>query len=100
VLEQGLSGFVFGAVATYLGPVGLVLFTIASILATMAVNVTIANFMSRYLNSVSREGLLPSYLARVNSHGAPFTAQLTLIGIGIFVPIVDALAVAVGTSQM
>lgn len=88
VLEQGLSGFVFGAVATYLGPVGLVLFTIASILATMAVNVTIANFMSRYLNSVAREGLLPGYLTRVNRHGAPYTAQLTLLGLGIVVPIV------------
>lgn len=88
VLEQGLSGFVFGAVATYLGPVGLVLFTVASILATLAVTITIANFMSRYLNSVSREGLLPGYLSRVNRHGAPHTAQLTLLGLGTLVPIV------------
>lgn len=88
VLEQGLSGFVFGAVGAYLGPIGLILFTVGSILATMAVNITIANFMSRYLNSVAREGLLPGYLARVNRHGAPHTAQLTLLGLGLVVPIV------------
>ncbi|QUY63452.1 APC family permease [Gulosibacter molinativorax] len=87
VLEQGLSGFIFATVGEYLGTFGLVLFSIGSLLAQLAVMITIGNFMSRYLNGLARDSILPSYLGRLNKHGAPYAAQFTLIGIGIFVPL-------------
>lgn len=88
VLEQGLSGFIFATVAEYLGTVGLWLFTVGSLLAQLAVMVTIANFMSRYLNGLARDSILPSYLARLNKHGAPAAAQFTLIAVGLLVPLI------------
>lgn len=87
VLEQGLSGFIFGTVGEYLGQTGVALFSLGSILASSAVTITIGNFMSRYLNGLARDSLLPSYFAKINRHGAPHTALFTLFGLGILVPV-------------
>lgn len=87
VLEQGLSGWIFATVGEYLGTVGLWLFSLGSMLATFAVQLTITNFMSRFLNGLARDSVLPGYLARLNKHSAPYAAQATLVGIGLLVPI-------------
>lgn len=88
VQAQGLSGFIFATVAEYLGSFGLILFALGSLLAQAAVSITVANFMSRYLNSLSLDSLLPRYLSPVNKYGAPYAAQFTLLGLAIVLPVV------------
>lgn len=88
VQEQGITGFIFTTVATYLGPVGLWLFSVLVLFAQIACGLAITNFMSRYLQSLAAEDLLPARLAGRNRHGAPGPAVLLLVGLGVVVVLV------------
>lgn len=88
VLEQELTGFIFATVADYLGPAGLWLFSIATLLAQLACTIAVANFMSRYLQSLAAERLLPRPLAWKNRNNAPGAALITLIVGGAIVVLV------------
>lgn len=79
VQDAGIVGFVFGTVEQYLGSVGLWIVSFAAVLAGLACNLAITNFMSRYLQSLAAEDLLPRPLANRNKHEAPGTAVLTLV---------------------
>ncbi len=74
-------GFVLDAVGGYLGPVGLTIFTLALILATVVATLGMTNFVSRYLNGVAKDDLLPAFFARNNRRGAPATSAFTAIAL-------------------
>ncbi|MPV89354.1 amino acid permease [Georgenia ruanii] len=79
VQDAGIVGFIFATVEQYLGSVGLWILSFVAILAGLACNLAIANFMSRYLQSLAAEDLLPRALAKRNKHDAPGVALLTLV---------------------
>ncbi|MFE7422074.1 APC family permease [Rhodococcus sp. NPDC057529] len=85
VQDAGIAGFVFGTVQQHLGEVGLWCFSLLIMLAQTACNIAIVNFMSRYINSLAKEQLLPRFLARENRSDSPGTAVLALNGFALIV---------------
>lgn len=88
VTENGIVGWMFMSISHYLGPVGSWLFSFILLFAVLAVSVTIVNFMSRYLQSLARDRVLPRYLASTNRVDSPVGAILTLLGIATILPLI------------
>lgn len=86
-----IVGFVFATVGTYLGPVGLWLFSLLTIFAQFAVLLALVNFMPRYVQSLAADGLLPDFLARKNKFGVPGAAQITMAGSAVVIVFVLSL---------
>ena len=81
VLSQQIFGFIISAIQASLGETGLLLFGIVTILGVMICTLAVVNFMARYLNGLAGDRILPRYLAKLNSNGAPSNAAFSLIGI-------------------
>lgn len=92
VQDAGVTGFIFATVGQYLGETGLWLFSFLVLFAQLACALAITSFMSRYLQSLASEDLLPAPLAKRNKHGAPGTAVLSLVGFGTVLVLVLAAA--------
>lgn len=90
VLSQQIFGFIIGAIQASLGETGLLLFGIVTILGVMICNLAVVNFMARYLNGLAGDRILPRYLAKLNSNGAPSNAAFSLIGISCAVIVLAA----------
>jgi amino acid transporter len=76
-LESGDStAFVFDAVAAQLGDWTLVVLPILLASSLLAGIIAFHNSINRYLFALSRDGLLPEAIDRVNRHGAPWVASI------------------------
>ncbi|HWH27199.1 MAG TPA: APC family permease [Pseudolysinimonas sp.] len=85
VAEIGIGGFVFATVSDYLGPFGLFIFSVGTLMSILAIEISIVNFMSRYLRTLAAEDLLPRYLARSNRFRSPGAAIITLLALALVV---------------
>lgn len=88
-LESGDGGvFVFDAVAAELGDWTLVVLPILLASSLLAGIIAFHNSINRYLFALSRDGLMPGAIDRVNRHGAPWVASLiqTISAIVLVIP--------------
>lgn len=88
-LESGDGGvFVFDAVAAELGDWTLVVLPILLASSLLAGIIAFHNSINRYLFALSRDGLMPGAVDRVNRHGAPWVASLiqTISAIVLVIP--------------
>lgn len=85
VQEAGITGFIYGAVDTYLHGSGLWMFSLVLIFSLMACALSATNFIARYLYSLAAEDILPRVLSKQNRHGSPAAAVLALIGVTLVV---------------
>lgn len=79
VVNADIAGFVFTAFSTYLGSAGILFLSLLVLPAQIACALSYTNFMSRYLQSLSDEGLLPRLFSLDNHHGAPAGAMFCLL---------------------
>lgn len=87
VADGAMVGWIFEQIVFYLGPVGAWLFSLVMVFAVLAVSVTIVNFMSRYLQSLARDRILPAFLSATNKVDSPVGAILTLISVATVIPL-------------
>lgn len=83
VFDGQFAGFFFATAGEAMGPVGLSLLSIVTILAQLAILIGITSFMSRYIASVAKERILPRGLSRTNRFGAPSVAIFILLLLGV-----------------
>lgn len=108
--EGGPGNFVFTVVREYLGTTGMVIFSLGTLLSIFAIEIAITNFMSRYLNKLASEDLLPAPLAQRNAFNAPGAAIIALmvsalvvnLGAGIvgLDPLTQVSSVAIGVGAL